>query len=291
MPAKNQPGSQDSFDSFIHDLLDIQTPPQYAEQLRQQPTSKRTDATADKSALYRKALVAQLAFAPAQRQQQYQQERQRCLPCQSTVQQHPCSAQPSQASLHHLMSIAHTARQQVHQHVQKQTVLAKRQAMLQHCLKIKQHATAVASQQQQQQQAPRGGPSLGFPDLLLYWAKGLALQRSESVLLACHLWKKVQPQVSARSSACSSVLCRAMLCYAVACKLAAVNSVAATAICLLQHILSPWPTCAISMPYSSSPFCCCLLTSVCDSRRSALHTCISWVLSVSGKPCLWAACG
>ena len=39
-------------------------------------------------------------------------------------------------------------------------------------------------------------PALSFPDLVAYWAKGLSLQRCESVYLACHLWTRVQQQVS-----------------------------------------------------------------------------------------------
>ena len=55
-----------------------------------------------------------------------------------------------------------------------------------------------AAQQQAERQfvrGPRIRSALSFPDLVAYWAKGLSLQRCESVHLACHLWKRVQQQV------------------------------------------------------------------------------------------------
>ncbi|KAL3133918.1 hypothetical protein ABBQ32_008371 [Trebouxia sp. C0010 RCD-2024] len=39
-------------------------------------------------------------------------------------------------------------------------------------------------------------PALTFPELVAYWARDLSLQRCESVYLACHLWTRVQQQVS-----------------------------------------------------------------------------------------------
>ncbi|KAL3143463.1 hypothetical protein ABBQ38_002276 [Trebouxia sp. C0009 RCD-2024] len=39
-------------------------------------------------------------------------------------------------------------------------------------------------------------PALTFPELVAFWARDLSLQRCESVYLACHLWTRVQQQVS-----------------------------------------------------------------------------------------------
>lgn len=81
-------------------------------------------------------------------------------------------------------------------------------ALLQYQQRQQQHLMASAARKQQaflERQAALSPmrpvsspirPALGFPELLAYWAKGLGLQRCESVYLACHLWTKVQQQVS-----------------------------------------------------------------------------------------------
>lgn len=74
------------------------------------------------------------------------------------------------------------------------------QAQLQHLAKLSQgrlqQQLAQGQVDRQLVTAPCCRPSSGFPDLVAYWAKGLNLQRCESVHLACHLWTRVQQQVS-----------------------------------------------------------------------------------------------
>lgn len=198
----------DLFDSFIHQLLGIQTPPQHQEQL---PAAKLhhhsacTDALTGHS-MHWQAHVPRVPMAQTHLQQpqlecqHHLQDVHRPVLRQPAELQQPLKAQPQHQMLHHVLNMTQhiaaqhlEAQQQAAQQTHKQLALMQRQAMLQQCLNIKQHAAVV---EQQQQQRPVGSPSLGFPDLLLYLAKGLALQRTETVLLACHLWKKVQPQVS-----------------------------------------------------------------------------------------------
>lgn len=201
------PCGHDLFDSFIHQLLGIQTPPQHQEQL---PAAKLRHQAACTDAPNASSMLWQAHGPHMHMAQTHLKQPQHHLPDmhrpvlqQPAELQQPLKAQPQRQMLHHVLNMTQhiaaqhlQAQQQAVQQIQKQMVLMQRQAMLQQCLNIKQHA-AVVEQQQQQQQRPTGSPSLGFPDLLLYLAKGLALQRTETVLLACHLWKKVQPQVSA----------------------------------------------------------------------------------------------
>lgn len=160
---------------FVQQVFDTHTPPQRQEQLQscraRQPRHQLPCLAGGRAILSSSAGHMQPAAVLHLQQQQ----------TQSTQSQ--SRATLPQDHLRYLW--------QVHQHMQAQRQLAllKQNAAVQQSLLVRQHDVSV-----HQPTFPRI-PSLGFADLMMYWAKGLALQRPESLHLACHLWNRVQSQV------------------------------------------------------------------------------------------------
>ena len=211
---------QTSMDAFMSRLREIQTPAQYGE-----GSSSMVPGHAAAAAWYdNPAVPAQpstAAYEPVQPQidahwSAYRQEH-----------------KPSQADLVWQAAAAASGRQAAPTGCEADTshspaALARcllykqgqlKMALLQYQQRQQQHLMASAARKQQaflERQAALSPirpvsspirPALGFPELLAYWAKGLSLQRCESVYLACHLWTKVQQQVSC----CSVLMCVVLL--------------------------------------------------------------------------------
>ena len=198
-----------SADSFLSQLQEIQTPLQHHEDHSSVISYPQGEAvfwrsnrhapsdadTAVYEAVQPQAEVFQSAYQSAY---QYSQPCQRacqsdcmwqsassCTQTASTACEQYSSQAPDAHVANHLLQLQQQAR------VVQQLAQEKRRLLMQ------QH---VAREQQafleRQVALPPVRPALSFPELVAYWAKGLSLQRCESVYLACHLWTRVQQQVS-----------------------------------------------------------------------------------------------
>lgn len=98
-----------------------------------------------------------------------------------------CEAQPSQLATGVVTQSLHREQQEriVFQLAQQKWVRLQQQMALEHQAFLERQAAVSPIR-----------PALTFPELVAYWARDLSLQRCESVYLACHLWTRVQPQVS-----------------------------------------------------------------------------------------------
>ncbi|DBB17180.1 TPA: hypothetical protein ACH3X3_014246 [Trebouxia sp. C0006] len=180
-------------DSFMHQLPDMQTPVQQQElqassvphidpeaywqvQHRAAPHSVPYETTQ----LHAHHLCSQHQLAqPEQLWQSLLHSTQSSAPVSELHNSQTCAAYP----VGHFLCVQQQA-SMLHQLTQA------KHACMQHHLAQKQQAYA----QRQLATVPR--PAMGFAELAGYWAHGLKLQRCESVQLACHLWKRVQQQVS-----------------------------------------------------------------------------------------------
>ena len=188
---------QPSLDGFLSQLQEIQTPLQHHEdhtsvvsypQLEASFWHSNHHATSDASTVAYEAVQLQAEVY----QSTYQNDQSDCMwqsvtSCTqgavSAIEQYNSQAPAAQVASH-LLQLQQQARL-VQQHAQEKRLL------------MQQH---IAREQQafvERQAALRPArPALGFPELVAYWAKGLSLQRCESVYLACHLWTRVQQKVS-----------------------------------------------------------------------------------------------
>lgn len=183
-----------SADSFMHQLPDIQTPVQQQELQASSVTQFDSEAywqaqhrAAPKSAPYE---TAQLHAHHLSYHSHHQPEQLWQSLLHSTQSSAPAS------ELHNSQAYAaypagHLLRVQQQASMLQQLTRAKH-ASMQHHLAQEQQAYA----QRQLPTVPAVRPAMGFAELVGYWAHGLDLQRCESVQLACHLWKRVQQQVS-----------------------------------------------------------------------------------------------
>ena len=163
-------------DSFMHQLLDVQTPAQPQEAYPTTVKQCQPELTWQNSVL---ADSRSVPFMPAHTHHSHHTQHQ-------LVQPELPQGFSTQSSAGHLLHIQQQARM-LHQLAQ-----AKRACMQQH---IAQEQQAYA--ERQLAMSPTPSPDMGFAELVTYWAKSLSLQRGESVQLACHLWSRVQQQVSA----------------------------------------------------------------------------------------------
>ena len=189
---------QTSLDAFMTQLREIQTPGQHGQESSSMASHPRPAAAAwyDNSTVPAEPSTA--AYVPVQPQRQahwvvYQQEQKPSQPdfmWQSAVAN--CSqaaARTSQAPVGRLLYSQQQAL--LHQLAeQKQLCMQQHMAREQQAFLERQAVHSLAR------------PAPSFPELVAYWAKGLSLQRFESVHLACHLWTKVQQQVSCFTAAC-----------------------------------------------------------------------------------------
>ena len=191
-------------DSFMHQLPDMQTPVQQQElqassvphidpeaywqvQHRAAPHSVPYETTQ----LHAHHLCSQHQLAqPEQLWQSLLHSTQSSAPVSELHSSQTCAAYP----VGHFLCVQQQA-SMLHQLTQA------KHACMQHHLAQKQQAYA----QRQLATVPR--PAMGFAELAGYWAHGLKLQRCESVQLACHLWKRVQQQVSLVCFAHGKCLC------------------------------------------------------------------------------------
>ena len=197
---------QTSLDVFMTHLREIQTPAQHGKESFSMASHSRPAAAAwyDNPAVPVEPKT--IAYEPVQPQIEaywsaYQQEQE---PSQ------PDFMWQSAAAVAHCSQAAATACEvqasQAPPAVGSRLLYTQQQAMLhqlaeQKRLRMQQH---MAREQQAflERRAALSPlrPALSFPELAAYWAKGLSLQRCESVYLACHLWTKVQEQVSLMTS-------------------------------------------------------------------------------------------
>lgn len=190
-----------ALDSFMHQLLDTQIPAQNPEshsdavrQLQSESHWQNRSMPEPGSVPYAPPQIQahqQLHQSADQSHHQHQLDQSEQL-WQTMLR----SAQGSSASEVHSShaSISYPASHLLHMQQQAR--------MLQQLAHVKrahmQHHIVQEPQASVQRQLPMGAasrPALGFADLVTYWAKGLGLQRCESVQLACHLWSRVQQQV------------------------------------------------------------------------------------------------
>ena len=190
---------QTSLDAFMTQLREVQTPAQHGEESSSMASYSHPAAAAwyDSSAV--PAEPSTVAYEPVQPQIEarwsaYHQEQESSQPdfmCQSVAAVAKCPQAAATACK------AHTSQAPVGRllYLQQQALL--HQLAEQKQLRMQQH---MAREQQAllERQAVLSPirPALSSPELVAYWAKGLRLQRCESVYLACHLWTKVQEQVS-----------------------------------------------------------------------------------------------
>lgn len=191
---------QTSLDAFMTQLREIQTPAQHGKESSSMARYSRPAAAAwyDNPAV--PAEPSTVAYEPVQPQIQpywsaYHQEQEPSQPdfmwqtaaagancCQAAASQ----AQASQATVAADSRLLCTQQQAMLHQLAEQ----KRLRMQQHMAREQQ-----AFLERQAALSPLR-PALSFPELVAYWGKCLSLQRCESVYLACHLWTKVQEQVS-----------------------------------------------------------------------------------------------
>ena len=188
--ALPQATNSELFDTFVHQVFDIQTPPQQQQQLAcsqlrqphsEQPSHIAAQTNACNGAVISKAAVRKQATQP--QQQQLLQVTQRYSASNSASSSAPQS--------YSLVQIEHLRQLQYRIQAQKQLALHTQNNALHQSPPARHQPVALC-----QQTVPAKAPSLGFAELVIFWAKGLALQRPESLHLACHLWNRVQAQVA-----------------------------------------------------------------------------------------------
>ena len=198
-----------SFDGFMHQLHHIHTPTQNQE--TQASSGRDLPHTAAHWQDSARGEASSLPYLPthvvaaqqALNQPTYREQRQHG--CAARIQQPQCPSyalvaapdgQSTQAPAPH--PAAHMLQLQRDTKIQQQLDQARRVRLQQHLIAQQQQRQLMSHDQQARGQGVVVTPSrqvLGFAELVTYWAKGLSLQRCESVHLACHLWAKVQQQV------------------------------------------------------------------------------------------------
>lgn len=209
---------QTSMDAFVTQLREIQTPAQYGKDCSSMVAGLAAAAWYDNPAVPAEPSTA--AYEPVQPQidahwSAYRQEHKPSQP-DCAWQLAPAASCTQATATGGGADPSHSPAALARCLLYKQGQL--KMALLQYQQRQQQHLLASAARKQQaflERQAalspirPASSPirpALGFPELLAYWAKGLSLQRCESVYLACHLWTKVQQQVSYYSVVMSVVL-------------------------------------------------------------------------------------
>lgn len=190
-------------DSFMHQLLDVQTPTQHQESHSSTVPYCPTEAywqhhrTAEPtSAAYDSAQVHATAYDEhhsgcSQHYHQLSRNEQMWQSLLRSAQGSHSASDPHSRNSPAVNPPAHLLHVQQHARMLQQLAQAKHACIQQH---LAQEQQAYAQRQLTVSATSR--PALGFSDLVTYWAQGLSLQRMESVHLACHLWSRVQHQVS-----------------------------------------------------------------------------------------------
>ena len=209
------PCKQACQDGFMTQLQEIQTPKQHQETHSSTISYSHHDAAScyeEQGAVPHPSTVAYEAVQPEAGEHQlvYQQPAQSdnmwqsaasCVQTAAAL----CNQSSNQESARHVAS--HLLQMQQQAKMVQQLVHERRVRMQQHMAREQQAFL------ERQAALPSIRPALGFPELVAYWAKGLSLQRCESVYLACHLWTRVQQQVSFASAQLSATLACHCFCF------------------------------------------------------------------------------
>ena len=193
---------QTSLDAFMTQLREIQTPAQHGKESSSMASYSRPAAAAWYDSPAVPAEPSTAAYEPVQPQIEayWSAHCREHKPSQPDFMWQSAAAVASCSQAGATVCEAHTIQAPVA--VASHLLNSQQQAMLHQLaeqrrrLRMQQHMAREQQAFLDRQAVPSPiRPALSFPELVAYWAKGLSLQRCESVYLACHLWTRVQEQV------------------------------------------------------------------------------------------------